>query len=91
MKVLFLRHGETDYGVVEARGVRGWATSFAPLTSLGRLQIDTIARDYRLQEADAILCSDSRRRSGTESVAVTIDEKRTASTASRRASVLISR
>ena len=57
MKVLFLRHGDTDYSVVEARGVRGWATSFAPLSHMGRLQIDTIARDYRLQEADAILCS----------------------------------
>lgn len=42
---------------MEARGVRGWATSFAPLTSLGRLQIDTIASDYRLQEAEGILCS----------------------------------
>lgn len=42
---------------METRGVRGWATSFAPLTPLGRLQIDTIAADYRLQEAEAILCS----------------------------------
>ena len=57
MRVYFVRHGETDYEVVAARGVRGWATSFAPLSSLGRLQIDTIARDYRLQEADAIVCS----------------------------------
>jgi broad specificity phosphatase PhoE len=57
VKVYFVRHGETDYDVVESRGVRGWATSFAPLSPLGRLQIDTIARDYRLQEADAIVCS----------------------------------
>lgn len=57
MKVYFVRHGETDYDVVASRGVRGWATSFAPLSPLGRLQIDTIARDYRLQDADAILCS----------------------------------
>jgi broad specificity phosphatase PhoE len=57
VKVLFLRHGDTDYSVVESRGVRGWATSFAPLSRMGRLQIDTIARDYRLQEADAIVCS----------------------------------
>ncbi len=52
-----MRHGEPDWGLVEARGVRGWAKDFAPLTPLGRLQIDTIARDYRLQEAEAILCS----------------------------------
>ena len=57
MLVYFVRHGETDYDVVASRGVRGWATSFAPLSNLGRLQIDVIARDYRLQEADAILCS----------------------------------
>jgi broad specificity phosphatase PhoE len=57
VRVYFVRHGETDYEVVQSRGVRGWATSFAPLSHLGRLQIDTIARDYRLQEADAILCS----------------------------------
>lgn len=57
MTVFFVRHGETDYGLMVSRGVRGWATSFAPLTQLGRLQIDTIAKDYRLQEAEAILCS----------------------------------
>ncbi len=57
MKVYFVRHGETDYGLMETRGVRGWATSFAPLTPLGRLQIDTIAKDFRLEEAEAILCS----------------------------------
>jgi broad specificity phosphatase PhoE len=57
VRVYFVRHGETDYDVVQSRGVRGWATSFAPLSPLGRLQIDTIARDFRLQEADAIVCS----------------------------------
>lgn len=57
MKIYFVRHGETDWGLVESRGARGWAKDFAPLTQLGRLQIDTIARDYRLQEAEAILCS----------------------------------
>lgn len=57
MNIFFVRHGETDYQQVQARGVRGWATSFAPLTPIGRLQIDTIARDYRLQETQAIICS----------------------------------
>ncbi len=57
MRLYFVRHGETDWESVEARGARGWAKDFAPLTPLGRLQIDTIARDYRLQEAEAILCS----------------------------------
>lgn len=57
MKLFFVRHGETDWESVESRGAKGWAKDFAPLTPLGRLQIDTIARDYRLQEAEAILCS----------------------------------
>lgn len=57
MKLYLVRHGETDYGQLESRGVRGWATSFAPLTPTGRLQVDTIAGDYRLQEAQAIVCS----------------------------------
>lgn len=57
MQIFFVRHGETDWKSLEARGIRGWARSFAPLTPIGRVQIDTIASDYRLQEADAILCS----------------------------------
>lgn len=57
MQIFFVRHGETDWQALETRGVRGWARSFAPLTPIGRVQIDTIARDYRLAEAEAILCS----------------------------------
>ncbi len=57
MKLFLIRHGDTDWEQVESRGVSGWATSFAPLSPLGRLQIDTIASDYRLQEAEGILCS----------------------------------
>lgn len=57
MKLFFVRHGETDWQALEARGVRGWARSFAPLTPKGRLQIDVIASDYRLAETDAILTS----------------------------------
>lgn len=57
MKLYLVRHGETDWQLVAKRGVTGMAASLAPLTSMGRLQIDTIAADYRLQEAEAILCS----------------------------------
>ncbi len=57
MKIFLIRHGETDWQQLEARGVRGLARSFAPLTPLGRVQIDAIANDYRLEEAEAILCS----------------------------------
>lgn len=57
MKLFFVRHGETDWQALESRGVRGWARSFAPLTPRGRLQIDVIASDYRLEEAEGILTS----------------------------------
>ncbi len=57
MRLHLVRHGETDWQLVSKRGVTGLAASLAPLTPTGRLQIDAIAADYRLQEADAILCS----------------------------------
>ena len=57
MKLYLIRHGETDWQLVSTRGVKGMAASLAPLTPLGRLQIETIASDYRLDEAEAILCS----------------------------------
>ncbi len=57
MKLFFIRHGETDWGALESRGVRGWARSFAPLTPKGRVQIDVIANDYRLEAAQGILSS----------------------------------
>ncbi|MEZ4608076.1 MAG: histidine phosphatase family protein [Deinococcales bacterium] len=57
MKIFFIRHGDTDYRTLDTRGVRGWARSFAPLSPMGRVQIDVIANDYRLQEAEAILSS----------------------------------
>lgn len=68
MKLYLIRHGETDWQLVSDRGVKGMAASLAPLTPLGRLQIDTIANDYRLQEAEAVLCSSYAR--ALESAAV---------------------
>jgi broad specificity phosphatase PhoE len=57
MELYFVRHGETDWQQLEARGVRGLAKDFAPLTGMGRLQMEVIARDARLREADAMLTS----------------------------------
>lgn len=57
MNLFFIRHGETDWSALEARGVRGWARSFAPLTPKGRVQIEVIANDYRLESAGGILTS----------------------------------
>ncbi len=57
LHLFFVRHGETDWEQLEVRGVRGWARSFAPLTGTGRLQMEVLARDARLRDADAILTS----------------------------------
>ncbi|MCA9836797.1 MAG: histidine phosphatase family protein [Trueperaceae bacterium] len=57
MKLYLIRHGETDWELMSNRGVKGMAASLAPLTEIGRLQIATIANDFRLEEAEAVLCS----------------------------------
>ncbi len=57
MKLYLIRHGETNWQLMSNRGVKGMAASLAPLTELGRLQIETIANDFRLEEAEAVLCS----------------------------------
>ncbi len=57
MQLYFVRHGETDWQQLTERGVRGWARSFAPLTGMGRLQMEAIAKDVRLIEAEAMLTS----------------------------------
>ena len=64
MKLYLIRHGETDWQLVSTRGVKGMAASLAPLTPLGRLQIETIASDYRLDEAEAILMQQLRKSFG---------------------------
>lgn len=56
VKLYFVRHGEPDYHGLTARA-HVPHPDVVPLTPVGRLQIDTIARDYRLQEAEAVLSS----------------------------------
>ena len=57
MRLYFIRHGEPDYDSLGSPGLGARAHDLAPLTAIGRLQIDTIARDFRLQEVDAVLSS----------------------------------
>lgn len=57
MKLYFVRHGQPDYQSPTGKRDGSWDPDLAPLTPIGRLQIDTIARDYRLQEAEAVLSS----------------------------------
>ncbi len=57
MELLFIRHGEQDYRDLDERGVRGSRRNEAPLTPMGRVQIDAIASDFRLADAEIILSS----------------------------------
>lgn len=57
MRLYFVRHGEPDYGSLRGSGFGPLAPDLAPLTSIGRLQIDTIANDFRLREVDVVLSS----------------------------------
>jgi broad specificity phosphatase PhoE len=57
MRIYFVRHGEPNYGTLGSPRLGPQAHDLAPLTQVGRVQIDTIARDYRLREVDAVLSS----------------------------------
>jgi broad specificity phosphatase PhoE len=58
MTVFFLvRHGETAWPAMHARGARGRDFNFVELTPSGVAQIEALARDPRLQAAQAILSS----------------------------------
>jgi broad specificity phosphatase PhoE len=57
MRLYFARHGQPDYGSLGSPRLGPLPPDHAPLAPVGRLQIETIARDYRLQEVDAVLSS----------------------------------
>lgn len=57
MRLYFIRHGEPDYGSLRGSGFGPLAPDLAPLTSIGRVQIDTIANDFRLKEVEVVLAS----------------------------------
>ena len=57
MKVLFIRHGDVDWQTVDGKNISGHGRELAPLSGMGRVQIEAIANDFRLQEAEAMLCS----------------------------------
>ncbi len=52
-----IRHGEPDYEAVSKIGFYGFGRSFAPLSELGLKQMEEMAEDSRLLDADLIICS----------------------------------
>ena len=57
MKIIFIRHGEPDKSVVDARGFIGQGRDLAPLTSLGMQQAEQAAADPRLTGCQLIVSS----------------------------------
>lgn len=57
MKILFVRHGEADFGVVDQRGYIGMGRQFAPLTELGKEQTNKVAENSLFSHCEVIVWS----------------------------------
>lgn len=57
MKIVFIRHGEPDKTVVDARGFIGQGRDLAPLTELGIVQSETASMNPRLKGSQIIVSS----------------------------------
>ena len=55
--VYLIRHGETNWGAMHARGARGRDFNFAELTPAGAAQVEALAGEARLRSAATILSS----------------------------------
>ncbi|HLF26526.1 MAG TPA: histidine phosphatase family protein [Anaerolineae bacterium] len=52
-----IRHGETAWAAMRARGARGRDFNFVELTQTGVAQIEALAHDERLKSAEAVISS----------------------------------
>lgn len=57
MKVIFVRHGNTDYTKVDNRNFVGLGFDFVPLSEKGIIEIHEIKNDQRLLGAELLLSS----------------------------------
>lgn len=57
MKIMFVRHGEADFGVVDQRGYIGMGRQFAPLTELGKEQANKVAEISLFSHSEIIVSS----------------------------------
>lgn len=56
-KVLFIRHGEANYNIIDERGFIGQGRSYAPLTEKGISQINKTACDIKLDGSELVISS----------------------------------
>ena len=57
MKIIFVRHGEPDYRVLEERAYSGFGMDLAPLSEKGRKQAQDLCQNPLLQSADLLVAS----------------------------------
>jgi broad specificity phosphatase PhoE len=57
LKIIFIRHGNTDYALANERKMSSIEENFIPLSEKGRKQVDKTATDPRLKKAKAIISS----------------------------------
>ena len=57
MKIIFVRHGEPDYSVLEERAYSGFGMDLAPLSKEGRQQAQDLCKNPLLQTADLLVAS----------------------------------
>ena len=57
MKIIFVRHGEPDYRVLEERAYSGFGMDLAPLSEKGRKQAKDLCQNPLFQSADLLVAS----------------------------------
>ena len=57
MKIIFVRHGEPDYRVLEEHAYSGFGMDLAPLSKKGRKQAQDLCQIPLFQSADLLVAS----------------------------------
>ena len=57
MKIIFIRHGEPDYSLLEEAGYTGFGLDLAPLSAAGRRMATEAAANPLLEQAEILISS----------------------------------
>lgn len=57
MKIIFIRHGEPDYSLLEEAGYTGFGLDLAPLSAAGRRMATEAAANPLLERAEILISS----------------------------------
>jgi len=57
MKIIFVRHGESDYRELEERSYTGFGMDLAPLSEKGRQQVQELCKNPLFGSADILVSS----------------------------------